>query len=163
MEKRQWWQQAFRWVYHTLKASQWCFQYITLQGVREINSIGHLLHNKIWRSLGNTLMYINVKGWLNRLNFKGKTNQLKVPLQNAYFYYFGQFRIFPFISDRNSIILFKFTWKLPCNAPPQNPLIVHGSLSADRDQQFVITGQYIFLFVCVSIKHWCIISQCLVA
>ena len=30
----------------------------------------------------------NVMGWQNRLKFSGKTNQLKISLQNAYFYYF---------------------------------------------------------------------------
>ena len=37
---------------------------------------------------------INVMGWQNRLKFSGKTNRLKILLQNAYFYYFGQFRVF---------------------------------------------------------------------
>ena len=31
----------------------------------------------------------NVMGWQNRLKFIGKTNWLKISLQNAYFYYFG--------------------------------------------------------------------------
>ena len=35
-----------------------------------------------------------VMGWQNRLKFSGKTNRLKILLQNAYFYYFGQFRVF---------------------------------------------------------------------
>ena len=30
----------------------------------------------------------NLNMWLNRLKFTGKTNRLKVSLQNAYFYYF---------------------------------------------------------------------------
>ena len=37
---------------------------------------------------------IYVMGWQNRLKFSGKTNQLKILLQNVYFYYFGQFRVF---------------------------------------------------------------------
>ena len=30
----------------------------------------------------------------NRLKFIGKTNRLKISVLNAYFYYFGQFRVF---------------------------------------------------------------------
>ena len=37
---------------------------------------------------------ICVMGWQNRLKFIGKTNQLKISLQNAYLYYFGKFRVF---------------------------------------------------------------------
>ena len=42
----------------------------------------------------------------NWLKFIGKTNRLKISLQNAYFYYFVYFSD---ISDRNLIILYKFT------------------------------------------------------
>ena len=45
----------------------------------------------------------------NRLKFSGKTNRLRISLQSAYFYYFGQFREFSDISDRNLIIFYKFT------------------------------------------------------
>ena len=54
---------------------------------------------------------INVKGWLNWLNFKGNTSRLKEML---IFTILPNFVCFPCISDRNLIILFKFTWKLPC-------------------------------------------------
>ena len=37
---------------------------------------------------------INVMGWQNRLKFIGETNQLKISVLNAYFYYFGQFHVF---------------------------------------------------------------------
>ena len=37
---------------------------------------------------------IIVMGWQSRLKFNGKTNRSKISLQNAYFYYFGQFRVF---------------------------------------------------------------------
>ena len=51
------------------------------------------------------------QGLTNRLNFKGKTSQLKEML---IFTIFANFMCFPCISDRNLMILFKFTWKLPC-------------------------------------------------
>ena len=35
----------------------------------------------------------SVMGWQNRLKFIGKTNQLKISLQNVYFNCFGQFRV----------------------------------------------------------------------
>ena len=56
------------------------------------------------------LQSIIVMGWQNWVKFIGKTNQLKISLQNAYFYYFMYFSD---ISDRNLIILYKFAWKLP--------------------------------------------------
>ena len=52
-----------------------------------------------------------VKGWLNRLNFKGKTNQLK---KNFIFTILANFVYFSCISDRNLIILLKLLQKLPC-------------------------------------------------
>ena len=52
-----------------------------------------------------------VKGWLNQLNFKGKTNRLKEML---IFTILANFVYFPCISDRNLIILLKLLQKLPC-------------------------------------------------
>ena len=45
-------------------------------------------------------------------------------------------------SHRNLIILYKLTLTLPFTSdisigPPQNPLLVHGSLNADKNHQFV--------------------------
>ena len=45
----------------------------------------------------------------NRLKFIGKTNRLKISLRNAYFIVLTNFVYFPCISDRNLIILYKFT------------------------------------------------------
>ena len=47
---------------------------------------------------------------VNRLKFSGKTNRLKISL---IFTILDNFVCFFNISDRNVIILYKFTWKLP--------------------------------------------------
>ena len=55
--------------------------------------------------IGNNDIIVNficVKGRLNRLNFKGKTNRLK---EKLIFTILANFMYFPYISDRNLIIL----------------------------------------------------------
>ena len=73
---------------------------------REI--VGKLRVNEFFKWQG--IKQYNVMGWQNRLKFVGKTNRLKISLQNAYL---ANFVCFFNISDRNLIILYKFTWKLP--------------------------------------------------
>ena len=51
-----------------------------------------------------------VMGWQNRLKFSGKTNRLKISLIFTILASFVCFFNFP---DRNLIILYQFTWKLP--------------------------------------------------
>ena len=53
---------------------------------------------------------ITVMGWQNRLKFSGKTNRLKISLIFTILASFVCFFNFP---DRNLIILYKITWKLP--------------------------------------------------
>ena len=51
-----------------------------------------------------------VMGWQNQLKFSGKTNWLKISLIFTILASFVCFFNFP---DRNLIILYKITWKLP--------------------------------------------------
>ena len=72
----------------------------------------------------------------------------------------ANFVYFSYISDRNLIILYKFTWKLPFAsersiAPPQNPLLVYGSLNADKDQQFVPISFVSIHTPCSVWPEWC--------
>ena len=60
-----------------------------------------------------TAISLNVMGWQYRLKFIGKTNRLKISLQMVIFTVLANFVYFSYISDRNLIILYKFTWKLP--------------------------------------------------
>ena len=81
----------------------------------------------------------------NRLNFKGKTNRLKVSLQNAYFLLFWLIVYFPYISDRNLIILFKFTWNYPAHKIDQLPLLRILSLCMDHSMLTRINSLHLFL------------------
>ena len=45
----------------------------------------------------------------NQLKLIGKTDRLQISLQNAYFIVLANFMYFSYISDRNLIILYKFT------------------------------------------------------
>ena len=60
-----------------------------------------------------TIQDVDVMGWLNRLKFIGKTNRLTKMLIFTILASFVCFFNFP---DRNLIILYKITWKLPFHA-----------------------------------------------
>ena len=72
-------------------------------------------HYKSELCRGKLIFYVQLKlmSWddRNRLKFSGKTNRLKISL---IFTILANFVYFFNISDRNLIILYKFTWKLPC-------------------------------------------------
>ena len=95
-----------------------------------------------------------VKGWLNRLNFKGKTNRLKEML---IFAILANFVYFPCISDRNLIILLNLLQNYPAHKIDHLPHLRIHSLYMDHSMMRGIHSLYpflLFLFTpLASVKH----------
>ena len=96
---------------------------------------------------GKVISYmIVVKGSLNWLNFKGKTNRLKVPLQNVYFLLFW---LISCISLVFLIEIWSFCSNLLGNYPAhkidQLPLLRILSLCMDHSMLTRINSLYLFL------------------
>ena len=87
--------------------SQFQFMRVEIQSLQDNLMRDCRANNVIIYSL---IFKFSVMGWQNRLKFSGKTNRLKVSLIFTILASFVCFFNFP---DRNLIILYKITWKLP--------------------------------------------------
>ena len=100
--------------------------------------------------------YNQCQGLTNQLNFKGKTNRLKVPLQNAYFYYFGQFHVFPLYLLGN----------YPVHKIDQSPLLRILSLCMDQQGSTVCNHWTIYIFISLCLHQasmHCLSMPCCIA